>query len=41
MVGGDQLGIPFGGRVKTCPVGLLKAWLELADIQSGRISGRY
>jgi hypothetical protein len=24
---GTELGIPFGGRAKTCPVASLKAWL--------------
>jgi site-specific recombinase XerD len=34
---GAELGIPFGRRAETCPVGLLKAWLKFAGIKKGPI----
>ena len=34
---GTEIGIPFGRRAETCPVGLLKAWLKFAGIKKGPI----
>ncbi len=32
---GRRVGIPYGSNPETCPVRVLQAWLELADITSG------
>ena len=34
---GSEIGIPFGRKAETCPVGLLKAWLKFAGIKKGPI----
>ena len=34
---GRQIGVPYGRRLKTCPVRSLQSWLEVADITSGAI----
>jgi site-specific recombinase XerD len=34
---GRQIGVPFGRRLKTCPVRTLQSWLEVAGITSGAI----
>jgi integrase len=32
-----QIGVPFGSRLKTCPVRSLESWLKVAGITSGAI----
>jgi integrase len=34
---GRQIGVPYGRRLKMCPVRSLQSWLEVADIRSGAI----
>jgi hypothetical protein len=34
---GIEVGIPNGRKPGTCPVRLLKAWLEFAEVKSGPI----
>jgi site-specific recombinase XerD len=34
---GRQVGVPYGRRLKTCPVRSLQSWLEVAGITSGAI----
>lgn len=34
---GRMLGIPYGGTLGTCPVRAVKAWIEIAQIDSGPI----
>jgi site-specific recombinase XerC len=34
---GANIGIPFGERAETCPVGYLRAWLLASGISSGAI----
>ncbi len=34
---GQQVGVPHGNHIETCPVAALKAWLEASEIGSGGI----
>jgi hypothetical protein len=34
---GTEVAIPRGRRLTTCPVRLLKAWVELANIKDGKL----
>jgi integrase len=34
---GTEVGIPYGRKPSTCPVRILKAWLEFAKIESGPV----